>query len=197
MPSEVGSHSKGRWSLEEDKKLQECKAKHGERSWDFVAVNSGLKRTPKSYRDRWLNYLAPEVIRGKIMGEEHEKLFQLNSKWGNNYSMIASELPGRTYEQVRSYDRMMDRRKRKQNPADSIEEPTRELIRQDCARELTLEDTEMQRKKLETKFTNSYALESTDVSFSRNNADIDSKLESVGELIPKVMEMARELLKTY
>ncbi|XP_038698727.1 MYB-like transcription factor EOBI [Tripterygium wilfordii] len=183
---EVGSHSKGRWSPEEDKKLQECKAKHGERRWDFVPANSGLKRSPKSCRDRWLSPLAPEM---KITEEEHEKLFQLHSKWGNKllnsdigtssyehqfYSMIARELPGRTYEQVRNYYRMMDRKKRKKRSTESTEEP---------------------RKPLETKVTTSYALESADASFSRNNTDICSKLESVGKLIPKVMQMARELLE--
>lgn len=44
---------------------------------------SGLKRTGKSCRLRWLNYLRPDVRRGNITLEEQLLILELHSRWGN------------------------------------------------------------------------------------------------------------------
>lgn len=43
----------------------------------------GLKRTGKSCRLRWLNYLRPDVRRGNITQEEQFLIMELQAKWGN------------------------------------------------------------------------------------------------------------------
>lgn len=43
----------------------------------------GLKRTGKSCRLRWLNYLRPDVRRGNITPEEQLLIIELHAKWGN------------------------------------------------------------------------------------------------------------------
>ncbi|KAL5705761.1 Transcription factor myb62 [Ranunculus cassubicifolius] len=48
---------RGPWTLEEDSLLIHYIACHGESRWDMLAKCSGLKRTGKSCRLRWLNYL--------------------------------------------------------------------------------------------------------------------------------------------
>lgn len=50
----------------------------------------GLKRTGKSCRLRWLNYLRPDVRRGNITPEEQLLIMELHAKWGNRYAYIYS-----------------------------------------------------------------------------------------------------------
>lgn len=49
---------------------------------------AGLKRTGKSCRLRWLNYLRPDVRRGNITLEEQLTILELHSRWGNRYVSI-------------------------------------------------------------------------------------------------------------
>ena len=49
---------------------------------------TGLKRTGKSCRLRWLNYLRPDVRRGNITPEEQLLIMELHAKWGNRYFLI-------------------------------------------------------------------------------------------------------------
>ncbi|CAI0455079.1 unnamed protein product, partial [Linum tenue] len=51
----------------------------------LLYVYVGLKRTGKSCRLRWLNYLRPDVRRGNITSEEQLLIMELHSKWGNRY----------------------------------------------------------------------------------------------------------------
>ncbi|KAG0501619.1 hypothetical protein HPP92_001691 [Vanilla planifolia] len=54
-------------------------AKHGEGRWNSLARCAGLKRTGKSCRLRWLNYLRPDVRRGNITPEEQLLILELHS----------------------------------------------------------------------------------------------------------------------
>nr|QHG11472.1 R2R3-MYB transcription factor 44 [Taxus chinensis] len=64
---------------------------------------SGLKRTGKSCRLRWLNYLSPGVKRGNITLEERHLILELHGRWGNRWSKIARHLPGRTDNEIKNY----------------------------------------------------------------------------------------------
>lgn len=44
---------------------------------------AGLKRTGKSCRLRWLNYLKPDTIRGNLTPHEQLLILELHSRWGN------------------------------------------------------------------------------------------------------------------
>lgn len=50
-----------------------------------MGIETGLKRTGKSCRLRWLNYLRPDVRRGNITLEEQLLILELHSRWGNRY----------------------------------------------------------------------------------------------------------------
>ncbi|RDX57983.1 Myb-related protein 305, partial [Mucuna pruriens] len=63
----------------------------------------GLKRTGKSCRLRWLNYLRPDVRRGNITPEEQLLIIELHAKWGNRWSKIAKHLPGRTDNEIKNF----------------------------------------------------------------------------------------------
>ncbi|KAH1234175.1 hypothetical protein AAZX31_09G166100 [Glycine max] len=94
---------RGPWSVEEDDLLISYIANNGEGRWNLLAIRSGLRRTGKSCRLRWLNYLKPNVKRGNLTSEEQLLIFELHSKWGNRWSKIAQQLPGRTDNEIKNY----------------------------------------------------------------------------------------------
>ncbi|KAG6742797.1 hypothetical protein POTOM_053737 [Populus tomentosa] len=81
---------KGPWTLEEDLILTSHIANHGEGVWNSLAKAAGLKRTGKSCRLRWLNYLRPDLRRGNITPEEQLLIMELHAKWGNSQTMVES-----------------------------------------------------------------------------------------------------------
>ncbi|KAK7291421.1 hypothetical protein RIF29_06553 [Crotalaria pallida] len=94
---------RGPWTLEEDDLLTKYIADHGEGRWNLLAKCSGLRRTGKSCRLRWLNYLKPDVKRGNLTPQEQLLILELHSKWGNRWSRIAQQLPGRTDNEIKNY----------------------------------------------------------------------------------------------
>ncbi|XP_061366260.1 transcription factor MYB78-like [Gastrolobium bilobum] len=95
--------TKGPWTEEEDSVLFNYITVHGEGQWNSVARSAGLKRTGKSCRLRWLNYLHPSVRRGNITLQEQLLILDLHSRWGNRWSKIAEQLPGRTDNEIKNY----------------------------------------------------------------------------------------------
>ncbi|CAA0841933.1 myb domain protein 78 [Striga hermonthica] len=94
---------RGPWTVDEDFTLINYVAHHGEGRWNSLARCAGLKRTGKSCRLRWLNYLRPDVRRGNITLEEQLLILELHSRWGNRWSKIAQHLPGRTDNEIKNY----------------------------------------------------------------------------------------------
>ncbi|GFP82357.1 transcription factor myb48 [Phtheirospermum japonicum] len=94
---------KGPWTEQEDVQLVFYVNLFGDRRWDFVAKVSGLKRTGKSCRLRWVNYLHPGLKRGKLTPIEERLVLELHAKWGNRWSRIARKLPGRTDNEIKNY----------------------------------------------------------------------------------------------
>ncbi|XP_039067105.1 transcription factor MYB108-like isoform X2 [Hibiscus syriacus] len=109
---------RGPWTVEEDFKLIEYIATHGEGRWNSLARCAGLKRTGKSCRLRWLNYLRPDVRRGNITLEEQLLILELHSRWGNRWSKIAQHLPGRTDNEIKNYWRTRVQKHAKQLKCD-------------------------------------------------------------------------------
>ncbi|VYS50382.1 unnamed protein product [Arabidopsis thaliana] len=94
---------RGPWTLEEDTFLTNYILHNGEGRWNHVAKCAGLKRTGKSCRLRWLNYLKPDIRRGNLTPQEQLLILELHSKWGNRWSKIAQYLPGRTDNEIKNY----------------------------------------------------------------------------------------------
>ncbi|XP_008442723.2 transcription factor MYB27-like [Cucumis melo] len=102
---------RGPWLEAEDRQLTIFVTRMGERKWDLIAKASGLERSGKSCRFRWLNYLRPNLKRDRINSEEEEIILKLHKKWGNKWSRIAQWLPGRTDNEIKNYWRSHLRKK--------------------------------------------------------------------------------------
>jgi len=102
-PAAAADLRRGPWTVDEDILLVNYIAAHGEGRWNSLARSAGLKRTGKSCRLRWLNYLRPDVRRGNITAKEQLLILDLHSRWGNRWSKIAQHLPGRTDNEIKNY----------------------------------------------------------------------------------------------
>ncbi|XP_047083528.1 transcription factor MYB2-like [Lolium rigidum] len=98
-----GGWRKGPWTALEDRLLTEYVQQQGEGSWNSVAKITGLRRSGKSCRLRWVNYLRPDLKRGKITPDEETVILQLHAMLGNRWSAIARCLPGRTDNEIKNY----------------------------------------------------------------------------------------------
>jgi len=92
---------KGKWSGEEDMLLRRLLSQLGFDNWVGIAANIP-GRSSKQCRERWNHHLSPTVNTDNMTVEEDEKLLSLHVKYGNSWSKIAREMPGRTDNMVRS-----------------------------------------------------------------------------------------------
>ncbi|KAI4347191.1 hypothetical protein L6164_008025 [Bauhinia variegata] len=122
-------HRKGPWTLEEDTLLTQYIKNHGQGCWNLLAKRSGLRRTGKSCRLRWLNYLKPDVKRGNLTPQEQLLILELHSQWGNRWSKIAQHLPGRTDNEIKNYWRTRVQKQARQLKIDTDSTEFQKLVR--------------------------------------------------------------------
>ncbi|XP_071689596.1 transcription factor MYB13-like [Rutidosis leptorrhynchoides] len=130
MEEQLGFWRKGPWTAKEDRQLIEHVKLHGEGRWNAVARLAGLNRNAKSCRLRWVNYLRPDLKRGKITPKEERIIFDLHARWGNRWSTIARSLPGRTDNEIKNYWRTHFKNKGNTSLDDSRKLKVRLLKRQ-------------------------------------------------------------------
>ncbi|CAL5357837.1 unnamed protein product [Camellia sinensis] len=115
---------KGPWTEEEDSTLVNYITIYGEGPWNSVAQCAG-----KSCRLRWLNYLRPDVRRGNLTLQEQFLILHLHLRWGNRWSKIAQQLPGRTDNEIKNYWRTRIQKQAKQLNCDVNSNEFRDTIR--------------------------------------------------------------------
>ncbi|GLJ36625.1 hypothetical protein SUGI_0736780 [Cryptomeria japonica] len=95
--------NRGPWTPEEDLRLKDYIQAHGKGRWAYLSRKAGLLRSGKSCRMRWLNYLQPDVKRGRILPDEEDLILRLHRLLGNRWSLIAGRLPGRSDNDIKNH----------------------------------------------------------------------------------------------
>jgi myb proto-oncogene protein len=90
---------KGRWTKDEDEQVMLY--------YNLVGKNWGLiskilkKRNWKQVRDRFLNYLDPNISNKPFTNEEDLKIFKLYEKFGSSWRLYESFFPERTADLIK------------------------------------------------------------------------------------------------
>ncbi|CAN1334822.1 Transcription factor MYB98, partial [Linum perenne] len=76
--------------------------KYGLKKWAHIArILSG--RVGKQCRERWYNYLKPDIKREIWTEDEDKILINSHMKFGNKWSEIAKTIPGRTENSIKNH----------------------------------------------------------------------------------------------
>eukprot|EP00511_Aplanochytrium_stocchinoi_P011540 CAMPEP_0204874072 /NCGR_PEP_ID=MMETSP1348-20121228/42385_1 /ASSEMBLY_ACC=CAM_ASM_000700 /TAXON_ID=215587 /ORGANISM="Aplanochytrium stocchinoi, Strain GSBS06" /LENGTH=665 /DNA_ID=CAMNT_0052029723 /DNA_START=171 /DNA_END=2168 /DNA_ORIENTATION=+ len=104
---------KGTWTKEEDEKLIEYVTSVPKKNWGEIAsLIAG--RSAKQCRERWCYNLDPSINKNAWTPEEDRVLVQAQSELGNRWAHIASLLPGRTENAVKTRFKSIMRAKKRE-----------------------------------------------------------------------------------
>ncbi|KAH0788928.1 Myb-like DNA-binding domain containing protein [Histomonas meleagridis] len=94
-------HPKTKFTPEEDEKLKELVANHGENNWYLISELMPGRNT-RQCRERWRYYLSPEVSNAPWTEEEDNLLDEKYRQFGPKWKLIAKFFPKRTDINVKS-----------------------------------------------------------------------------------------------
>jgi hypothetical protein len=100
-PQTIGHIHKKKWTAEEDAMLTAAVDEFGVFEWPRVAAKVP-KRTGKQCRERWIDKLSPDVLRGDWAPEEDSTLLAKEAELGHAWSKIREFLPGRSTGAVKN-----------------------------------------------------------------------------------------------
>jgi hypothetical protein len=89
------SKKKGTWTQEEDEILLRAVYKYGTVKWGTVS-KCVKGRAPNQCKERWFFRLAPDLKKTPFEEWEDALIVFLRSKYGNHWTLISSNLPGRS-----------------------------------------------------------------------------------------------------
>jgi hypothetical protein len=102
-PSARSSHSASRkpFDVTEDARLIELVARFGPSPWDLIA-DEMPGRSPRQCRERWVNYLSPDIRVGPWTEPEDYILLNQVMRFGTRWTTIALSLNGRSDSDVKN-----------------------------------------------------------------------------------------------
>ena len=100
---------KKKFTPEEDELLKSLVEQYGTSNWNDIETNFP-NRTARQLKDRWLNYLDPNVNMGEWTLEEEELLLQKIDEIGKKWRKIATFFNGRTDVHLKNRYKLMKRR---------------------------------------------------------------------------------------
>ena len=116
------------WLSFEDDELKKIVKEQGAKNWINIAkilndkVHNGLPmRQGKQCRERWYNHLSPELRKEKWESTEDVIIIEKHLELGNRWSEIASNLQGRTENQVKNRYKSLMRKAKALSPSGGID----------------------------------------------------------------------------
>jgi hypothetical protein len=93
---------------EEDDRLRELVEKYGVADWELIA-SKVRKRDCRQCKERWTNYLSPEVNLGPWAPEDDALLARKVGEFGRKWKVITGFFPGRTDISVKNHWNFLER----------------------------------------------------------------------------------------
>lgn len=113
---------KNKFSKEEDTILKQAVQIHGENDWDNLRkMLPG--RTARQCRERWENYVNPELNLRPFTAEEDNLLLSVYNRLGPRWKLIATHFKGRSVNNVKNRYHLL---KKHQNTGKIISNPVEE-----------------------------------------------------------------------
>lgn len=101
-----------KWTAEEDTILRELIKMYGENDWRHLAKNME-RRNPRQCRERWQNYLNPNLNIGKWTREEDELILAKREELGPKWTLISKFFVNRTDAMIKTRYNALVRNKKK------------------------------------------------------------------------------------
>lgn len=96
------SSQRNRFTHEEDEHLKRLVSLHNPPNWNEIAKYM-RNRSARQCRERYNNYLRPELTNGTWTPEENDLLNQLYEKYGPKWSLIAQNFIGRSAVNIKNH----------------------------------------------------------------------------------------------
>jgi hypothetical protein len=95
------------WSHQEDSALTSTIQTYGARKWKKVIFKiqeryPDFQKSVKECRDRWNNFLSPDMLQFKWSPQEIDSVFEGHKKYGTRWSMIGKMVKGRTDNAIKN-----------------------------------------------------------------------------------------------
>lgn len=96
-----------KWSEEENAVLRQAVESRPDKTihWDVVAEalrRASFSKTSKQCRERWLNHLAPALVKSEWTAEENARLLALHQRFENRWKKMAKSFRGRTDNAIKN-----------------------------------------------------------------------------------------------
>jgi hypothetical protein len=109
FPPPKARQRKQPFTSDEDRRLAELVAQHGDRLWH--EIEKGMPgRSARQCRERWNLYLSPSVSNDSWTVEQDVQLMQLHQLYGSKWTVIAGHFPKRTANNVKNRYKQLFRR---------------------------------------------------------------------------------------
>lgn len=113
------SHPRQRFTLREDQVLTNLVNQRGTDDWNKIA-DMMPGRNVRQVKERWYNYLSPDVNQKPWTEEEEKLLYEKHEEFGNRWRLISKYFEGRSEINIKSKFQRMERHKAKQLKKDML-----------------------------------------------------------------------------
>ena len=103
---------KNKFTIHEDERLLKLVQENGNKNWGMISKLMGT-RNPRQCRERWNNYLNPELRKDKWSPEEDELLDEKYAEYGPKWNKIAKFFVHRSDNSIRNRWMMLERHRLK------------------------------------------------------------------------------------